>query len=173
MVVKVKSCFTQNNVISIHYLDSTQNQSDLTPLVYVPGILGNAEQFSDEMEVFSSRRTLSLSLRGRGKSDAPKKGYSVADHAADIHAVIEDSQITNFCLLAHSMGVPYAIKYAIQNQDQMKGFIICDYPASYPLLPKGWEEEVISKGLVPIEREHVIRELRNDSKDIQLWDDLQ
>ncbi len=73
----VRDRYAINQDISIHYLESNDYSPNLTPLVYVPGALGFAEQFEDEMRILSPRHCLSLSLRGNGKSDAPLKGYTL------------------------------------------------------------------------------------------------
>ncbi len=62
--------------VKIHYLESKDCDNKLTPIVYVPGALNYAEQSVELMQEFKRRKTISLSLRGRGKSDAPLTGYS-------------------------------------------------------------------------------------------------
>lgn len=169
----VKDCYTLNEDISIHYLESTDNSPDLTPLVYVPGALGFAEHFQDEMRILSPRHCLSLSLRGNGKSDAPLEGYSLEDHVSDIESVINESHLKGYCLMAYSMGVPYAIKHASNSPEHIKGIIICDYPAKYPSIPESWVDTVLSKGFMKEDRQHVVRGIQRDSKEVELWEDLQ
>lgn len=164
--------FASNNNVLIHYLDSIDYDTALTPLVYIPGALGFAEQFVDEMKVLSPRRSISLSLRGRGKSDAPFTGYSFDEHVTDIRAVIEDSKVTKSCLMAYSMGVPYTIKFASLYPEQLKGLILCDYQAKYPQIPESWPERVITNGYVKEDRHHVAKRIQKDSEEVYLWDDL-
>lgn len=160
--------------VSIHYLDSEgEKTGQTTPVFYVPGALGFAEQFSDEMKVLSNRRCIAISLRGRGKSDAPICGYSFENHVSDIDAVVKQSGINNFCLMAYSMGVPFALRYAIDNPSMVKGLILCDYPARYPKLTKSWVENVVSKGLLRKGREYVATEIMNESNEVSLRDHLQ
>lgn len=90
--------------IKIHYLESRDYEEDLTPLVYVPGALNDAEQSIEFMHYFKKRRCITMSLRGRGNSDAPMNGYSLNDHVKDINAVVQQSQVNHYCLLAYSMG---------------------------------------------------------------------
>lgn len=169
----MKDRYAKNKDISIHYLESTDFSPDLTPLVYVPGALGFAEHFEDEMSILSPRHCLSLSLRGNGKSDAPLAAYSLEDHESDIEAVIKDSHLKDYCLMAYSMGVPYAIQYASNSPDHIKGIILCDYPAKYPSIPESWVDTVLSKGLIKEDRQHVVRGIQSDSKEVELWEDLQ
>ncbi|MBE4909886.1 alpha/beta hydrolase [Bacillus luteolus] len=162
--------FAKNNNISIHYLESMDLNFDLIPLVYVPGVLGFAEQFEDEMKVLTPRRC--ISLRGRGKSDAPLKGYNLEQHVSDIKSVVENSGIKEYYLMAYSMGVPYAIKFASENPKQIKGLILCDYQARYPSIPESWVEGVISRGYIKEDRHHVVRGIQLDSKETYLMDEL-
>jgi pimeloyl-ACP methyl ester carboxylesterase len=164
--------FAKKNNVSIHYLESTDYTSELTPLVYVPGALGFAEQFEDEIKVLSPRRCISLSLRGRGKSDAPLTGYTLEEHVTDIESVIKNSGIQEYCLMAYSMGVPYAIKFASEHSVQIKGLILCDYQARYPSIPESWIEGVLSRGYISEERHHVVKGIQQDSKEVYLWDEL-
>ncbi|MBD8031971.1 MULTISPECIES: alpha/beta fold hydrolase [Solibacillus] len=56
-----------NTGINIHYIETNDHVPDLLPLVYIPGALGNAEQFIEETKSFFPRHCISLNLRGRGK----------------------------------------------------------------------------------------------------------
>lgn len=172
IIVVIKDCWASSQNANIHYLDSLgEENKETTPLVYVPGAFGFAEQFSDEMVVLSNRRCIALSLRDRGKSEAPLNGYSFEHHVLDIDAVVKQSGIKNFCLMAYSMGVPYALKYA-NSSNIIKGLILCDYPASYPKLTKTWSDNVISKGLIRKEREYVVTEIQKESNELNLWNEL-
>ena len=157
--------------VKIHYLTSLDYDKALTPLVYVPGALNYAEQSVELMNHFNKRRCITMSLRGRGKSDAPINGYSLNEHVQDINAVILHSQVRNYCLMAYSMGVPYAIKFASTNPN-LKGLIICDYPAKYPLIPETWAEGVISNGLIDKEKKYVVEGIQNESSQIDLQNEL-
>jgi len=166
------NCFTTNNEVTIHYLDTTEFDPELIPLVYIPGTLGFAEQFEKEMKELSPRRCLSISLRGNGKSDAPLTGYSLEDHVDDIQAVISESGLKDYCLLAYSMGVPFAITFASSGSRDINSLILGDYPARYPEIPEAWVENVLSRGFVSNDREHVVRNIQADSKRMDLEGDL-
>ncbi|WP_198317029.1 alpha/beta fold hydrolase [Sutcliffiella horikoshii] len=160
--------YSKNKDISIHYLETTDYSHNLTPLVYVPGALGFAEHFEDEMKILSPRHCVSLSLRGNGKSDAPLKGYTLEDHVSDIEAAIKESRLKDYCLMAYSMGVPYAIQYASNNPEYIKGMILLDYPAKFPSIPESWVDTVFSKGYIKEDRQHVVRGIQRDSEEVEL-----
>lgn len=157
--------------VKVHYLESEDYDNQLTPLVYVPGALNYAEQSVELMQEFKQRKTISMSLRGRGKSDAPITGYSFIDHVKDIDAVILHSKVKEYCLMAYSMGVPYCIKHASKSP-YLKGIIICDYPAKYPSIPESWTERVHSRSYMKKEMNHVVEGIQKASTNIELYNDL-
>lgn len=159
-----------NKNVKIHYIESLGE--DKTPLLYIPGALGFAEQFVDVMEQLQSRKTLALSLRGRGKSDAPVTRYTFDDHVSDVEAIIQDSRLNQFFLMAYSMGVPYAIEIATRLSDKIKGLIICDYSARLPKLPKDWVDNVLSKGYIDESRKYFVSAFQKESEETLLWDRL-
>lgn len=110
-------------------------------------------------------------MRGRGKSDAPNSEYTFEHHVNDIDAVINHSKVKGFCLMAYSMGVPYAIKYASKSSD-IKGLIICDYPAKYPSIPESWSERVLRSSYINKEMKHVVEGIQKDSKMVYLYSEL-
>jgi pimeloyl-ACP methyl ester carboxylesterase len=161
-----------NDGVKIHYLDTESYDTNLIPLLYVPGAMNHAEQFTKVMEFFAPRQCVPLSLRGRGKSEAPSLGYSFEDHVQDIESVVRNCNIKNYCLMAYSMGVPYAISYASKHPKQLKGLILCDYPAKYPAIPKSWSERILSNGQISEERYHVVEGIQRESKEIILEQEL-
>ncbi|RHW43294.1 alpha/beta hydrolase [Neobacillus notoginsengisoli] len=156
---------------NIHYLESTHNDHPLTPLIYVPGALNYAEQPVGLLREFEPRKWFSMSLRGRGKSDGPGSGYALKNHVRDIEAVVVHSQLRDYCLLAYSMGVPYAIKFASKSPG-IKGLILCDYPAKYPAIPESWAERILSRGYIQKEKEHAVTGIQRESQSTDLCPEL-
>ncbi|MEX2461680.1 MAG: hypothetical protein WD469_10380 [Paenibacillaceae bacterium] len=99
----IDSRFVLNGEIKINYLINN-TVSEKTPLVYVPGMFGSAEEFL--FESFETRKNISISLRGRGQSDAPVSGYSFEDHVKDIEQVLSEARVENICLMAFSRELP-------------------------------------------------------------------
>lgn len=163
--------YANSDGIKVHYMDNAFEYSFPTPLVYVPGALNFAEQTIDLLSTFNPRRIVTMSLRGRGKSDAPRTGYSLENHVQDLAAVIKESKVQNYCLMAYSMGVPYAIKYAAE-QTNIKGLILCDYPATYPSIPESWSDRILTRGFIAEDRNHVVTGMQKDSKQTELYPEL-
>jgi pimeloyl-ACP methyl ester carboxylesterase len=169
---RFKEAWANNSGVQLHYLDSSAGDPNLKPIVFVPGAFGSAELYKSEFESFAPRRCVSMSLRGRGKSDAPFSGYSLQDHADDIAAVISSANLSDFVLMAFSMGVPYAIQFSLQTRSPLAGMVIVDYPATYPKISAEWAVQVRKSLPVDMAKPRVIDGLANDSKEVELWDNL-
>ncbi len=162
--------WVDNNGVRLHYIDSQRSSSvELVPVVFIPGALGSAELYLREIESLAPRRCVAISLRGRGKNNAPERGYTLEDHASDIDAVIRQSELNSFCLFAYSMGVPYAIEYVTQNPSRVKGLVVGDYRARYPAIRPEWVEQSLSlPGVIP----QAVMGLQRESREVILWDRL-
>ncbi len=156
----------------LHYLDSEPDSDpSLTPLVCIPGALGSAEDFGDEIDTLAPRRVIAVSLRGRGRSDAPPGGYLFSDHVLDVEAVIRAAGVDHFCLLGYSMGAAFALGYAILRPSTVAGLIVAEHPARTRVLDEAWKQRALTTPAGRA-RPHVIEALQRDSAEIALWDDL-
>lgn len=158
-----------NQGVQIHYINNGVKDNK-TPLLFVPGMLGYAEQFLDEMPLFAEREVIALSLRGRGKSDAPSKGFSFEAQVSDITAVIESAKLSSFIMTAFSTGVAYGLAYAVQHPERLKGIILVDYQARYPKISDDWIQSAADA--FPDTNIEAIRAIARESTLIPLWDDL-
>lgn len=91
------------NSINLHYLDYA---GDGTPLILLPGLTANARAFDGLIAagLTGHFRVLAVDLRGRGQSDKPATGYSMADHAADIIGLMDALGWEKVILGGHSFG---------------------------------------------------------------------
>jgi len=163
--------FAKNDRVRLHYLDSGGAVSVGLPMVLVPGLRGSAEDFLPTMAGLAPRRSIALSLRGRGRSETPDLGYSFDDHVDDIAALVGEAHLIRFSLMAHSIGVAYAIGYAHRFPHRVAGLILAGYPAHYPKLTADWALRVIEQ--YPGEmRVQALLGVQDDSSDLPLWDRL-
>ena len=163
--------WTEANKLRLHYLANV-GTSGRTPLVYVPGSLGSAEDFRTEMGRLAPRPCIAVSPRGTGRSSAPETGYGLADRMRDLEQVLDDVDPPPFCLMAFSRGVPIALRYATLRPERVRGLILLDFPARYARYSERWVE-----GALPVAREqgvpeHVVRRMQHESRDEDLWDEL-
>jgi pimeloyl-ACP methyl ester carboxylesterase len=162
--------YADNAEVCLHYLDSQASPAtSLAPLVYVPGMLGSAEVFADEVPHVAPRRCLAISSRGRGKSAAPPAGYAFADQVSDLAAVIAHAGLDRCCLMAFSVGVAFALGYACAHPERVQGLVIIDYAARYPQLTHEWAERAVARGATHRVEERVVHALWRESEEIPLW----
>ena len=157
--------------VRLHYLVSGAEDVARTPLVFVPGGLGAAEDYMADMPAFAPRLCVAMSLRGQGVSDAPDAGYRLQDFTADLEAVLAASEVERPCLMAYSMAVPIAIAYAAQHAHRLGGLILGDYPAVYPQLPPEWVDSAVFM-LGRLNDRPIMEAIQQESAEIPLWEQL-
>jgi len=69
-------------------------------------------------------RTVAIDQRGWGRSDKPDAGYTLADLADDAQGVIDQLELTNYCLVGHSMGGKVAQLLASRRAPGLTGLVL-------------------------------------------------
>lgn len=188
-----------NNGVSIHYIESFVDIAaeiadeevveekvvevivetvERAPLLIIPGFTESAEDYVEIIRAFEDRKCVAISLRGRGKSDAPDSGYTLEDHVSDIKAVVEQLELDAFYVLGYSRGVSYMIDYALGNLPKIKGMIIGDYPGMHTRLVERWVEMFIKlppwRGKSALERmpRHAIEAIQRESVEKSFYEAL-
>lgn len=183
-----------NQGVSIHYIESFVDSAveiaeenivevivetkEQPPLVIIPGFTESAEDYIEIIRAFENRKCVAISLRGRGKSDAPESGYTLEDHVSDIQAVVEQIKLDSFYVLGYSRGVSYMIDYALSNMPKIKGMVIGDYPGMHTRLVDRWVEMFIKlppwRGKSALERmpRHAIEAIQRESVEKPFYDAL-
>lgn len=138
-----KELFVENGELRIHCIDSENiSPEGLPPLVIIPGMVNSAEEYTPFFrEYMKTRRCIFISIRGRGKSDAPAEGYAFEDQVSDIRSVVEALGLTSFHLFGHSVGGTFALGYALRYPGFGKT-IIGDYAALYPPFGEQWANKI-------------------------------
>lgn len=93
--------FSQTNNITLHYLDHSGGEPTI---VLMHGLTANAHFFDGLASSRLPNRLLAVDLRGRGQSDKPDTGYSMAEHAADIIGLMDNLGLAQVVLAGHSYG---------------------------------------------------------------------
>jgi pimeloyl-ACP methyl ester carboxylesterase len=134
-----KSCFAENtsfdDKIKIHFIEKNDKKKDQLSIVFSPGVWEPAERAIPLFDGLDYH-CISISYRGRGKSDTPAIGYDLKHHVSDLQTVIDAAEIKSFILVAFSRGVGYACGYAEKFPGKIKGMIFVDHP---PIHIKPWE----------------------------------
>ncbi len=119
--------------VNIHYLDVPGGSP---PLVLLHGLSANAHSFGGLIGAGLSPtfRVIAPDLRGRGKTDKPATGYTMADHARDVLALLDALGLQRVVLGGHSFGAYLAIYIAAKVPDRVEKLIVID--ASITLNPR-------------------------------------
>lgn len=117
--------FAELRGINLHYLDRAGGRPFL---VMLPGLTANAHCFDGLIgKGLSPRfRTLALDLRGRGLSDKPARGYSMAEHAADVIALLDHLDIGQAAVAGHSFGGLVTLYLAAHYRERVTQLMLLD-----------------------------------------------
>ncbi|MBT4090836.1 MAG: alpha/beta hydrolase [Deltaproteobacteria bacterium] len=69
---------------------------------------------------------MAMDLRGRGMSDKPDSGYSLAYHIRDIVALLDDLDVERVILMGHSLGAFISLAFAAEHPDRVDQLILVD-----------------------------------------------
>ncbi|MFL1675310.1 alpha/beta hydrolase [Paenibacillus thiaminolyticus] len=176
--MNVEERYVNNRGVNIHVMEANRGTKDGWPLVVIPGLAEASEDYREVVEKLYPRHCVVITLRGRGRSDAPASGYTLNDHVSDIEAAIEELELRQFVLMGFSRGVAYTLGYAVQHPDRIQGLIIGDYPAVHTRLKPGWVEFFSSlppwRGKPLSERMSTgaLHALQQESDPVVLWERL-
>ena len=117
--------FRRVNNIVLHYLDHKGNEPTI---VLLPGLTANANEFDGVIKAGLSPhfRVLALDLRGRGQTEKPATGYSMADHAADVLGLLDVLGIQQVIMGGHSFGALLTLHIAAHHPERIRKMIIID-----------------------------------------------
>jgi len=168
--MSIRERWIDSGGVRLHCLESVPLEpTTQAPLLIVPGVFGNAEDYIDEMTRLTPRRCLAVSLRGRGNSDVPARGYRLEHHVSDIAATIAQCGFERPVLMGYAIGAAYAIGYAVEAPDTISALIIGDYPARYRALSAKWVETAL-ESMGARANPEVAHALQRDSALVSLWE---
>ena len=175
-MTREESRFVDNDGVTIHYLDSHPVDETVAPVIFVPGMTCVAADY-EEMVPALGRRCIVIELRGHGLSDSPEGGYTLADHATDVDAVVREVTDGPVHLMTFSRGTCYALAWAAANPDRVRSLAFGDYPAREIALPGDAAENLLAgrwRGTPVLGRlsELAARQTFADAHDRPLWDEL-
>ncbi len=106
-----------------------------TVLFFIQGAGGHALQWVNQLRYFSRRyRCVAPDLRGHGRSDRPRSGYSMDRVTDDLLAVLDGLGLGEpVVLLAHSAGGLLAINFAARYPERLSKLVLINTAASLPL----------------------------------------
>jgi pimeloyl-ACP methyl ester carboxylesterase len=123
--------FIEHRGVKLHYLDHAGGEPWV---VLLHGLTANAHSFDGLVEAGLSPRfrVVSVDLRGRGLSDKPPSGYSMAEHAADILGLLEALGAGPVVLGGHSFGALLSLYIAAHWPERVSRVLILDAGFTHP-----------------------------------------
>ena len=104
-------------------------------LVFLHGFAGRATHWQYQLKNFSDdNRVIAVDLRGHGRSDKPRSGYSMAQILSDVMAVLDSMGVNEpFVLVGHSFGGAIAAEFAAAHPERVSHLILIAATGEYRL----------------------------------------
>ncbi len=110
--------------VTLHYDDTG---SGAPPLLFVHGWACESSHFAAQVKHFSPRhRTVTVDLRGHGRSDSPRQDYTIAGFADDVAWMCRELGLEHPVVVGHSMGGMVAVELAATLPDLASAVIAVD-----------------------------------------------
>lgn len=119
------------NGLNFHY----QQAGSGPDVILIHGVTGDLSIWflCEAMGVLGrSFRVTAYDLRGHGYSDVPRDGYTSADQAGDLMAIMDALEIDRAMLVGHSFGAVIAMHAAALHPDRIDSVVLSD--PSFPAL---------------------------------------
>jgi pimeloyl-ACP methyl ester carboxylesterase len=95
--------------------------------VAVHGLTANHACWYPVADVVAPRRRLvAYDLRGRGDSDKPAQGYSLAAHAGDLLGLLDHFGVQRAAIMGHSLGAHIAVWFATTYPERVDRLVLFD-----------------------------------------------
>ncbi len=96
-------------------------------VVCIHGLTANHTCWASVADVLSpAHRLIAYDLRGRGESDKPDKGYSLAIHADDLEGLLDHFGLKKAVLIGHSLGAHIAVRFAATRPQRVAKLVLVD-----------------------------------------------
>ena len=124
----MQSNFIQTNNIKLHYLRYEGKQPTL---ILMHGLTANAHAFEGLIAAGLNEvcNIISVDLRGRGLSEQPETGYTMAEHAKDIIGLLDHLKIEKAIIGGHSYGALITFYMAAHYPERVDKMILLDAAA--------------------------------------------
>ena len=120
---KMQSRFANVNGVRLHYL--TVGTGD--PIVLLHGYAETSHMWLPlAAELASTHTVIAPDLRGAGRSSKPDGGYTKAEMAVDIHALVHKLGFERIQIVGHDIGLMVAYAYAAQYPSEVQRIALMD-----------------------------------------------
>jgi pimeloyl-ACP methyl ester carboxylesterase len=157
--------------VELFYLDTGGTG---TPLLLLHGLSSNANAFGGMIAagLGSSFRVIALDQRGRARSGKPARGYSMADHARDVLALLDALGLDRVVLAGHSFGGYLGIYVAATHPERVERLIVIDAAITgHPRIGVLLKPSLDRLGRVSASAEEYLAEIRSAPYMNGVWDE--
>ncbi len=117
------------NGVGLHIYDSGQSDAKSPPLVLIHGLGDEADSWRKVFPLLmGQRRVVALDLPGFGRSDHPRRAYTLTFFADTVVALLENLKIPQAVLVGNSMGAAVALRVAMRRADLTARLVLVDGP---------------------------------------------
>jgi pimeloyl-ACP methyl ester carboxylesterase len=96
-------------------------------IVFIHGNTGSARWWQPAMNALQKEYSmLAIDLRGFGRSPDGTGTVTLAEHAREIHELLDSLNIADFVLVGHSLGGGVAMQFAADYPDSLRGLVLVD-----------------------------------------------
>lgn len=103
-------------------------------MVFVHGFGAAADSWRRQFPRFAGAwRLIAPDLRGHGRSDRPREGYSIESFRNDLVSVMDLLNVERAVLVAHSFGGAIAAEVAVHQRHRVEAVVLISTPAAFRL----------------------------------------
>jgi pimeloyl-ACP methyl ester carboxylesterase len=96
-------------------------------VVAIHGLTSNHTAWYPIANVLAGRhRLIAHDLRGRGDSEKPDKGYSLAEHSADLLGLLDHFDLKRAVVMGHSLGAHIGVHFAAHHPARVAKLVLVD-----------------------------------------------
>ncbi len=107
--------------IDSHYKEKGKG----SPIVFIHGWMEDHSMWNSQTEYFSKNyRVFAYDQRGHGRSNKPKKGYSIKTLSDDLYNFTQKLNIGKFTLVGHSLGGMAAMMFALEHPEKVSKLVL-------------------------------------------------
>lgn len=111
--------------LTLHY--ALDGPPDGLPLFFVNSLGTDLRLWEAVLPSFAGQyRLIRYDFRGHGLSDCPPPPYTITDHAADLHGLLNTLQVESAILVGISVGGQIALAYAAAHPERIRSLVLCD-----------------------------------------------
>lgn len=117
------------NGVGLHIYDSGATHAQEPPFLLIHGLGDEADSWRQLFPLLMGRgRVVALDLPGFGRSDHPRRAYTLTFFADTVGALLENLKIPQAVLVGNSMGAAVALRVAMRRADLVARLVLVDGP---------------------------------------------